>query len=92
MPLPSFLTPYHEVLQFNGIMLILLSVLYTSGLLLNSFSLLLVFLLVALLWGATELLLVVHALVTGQMRLALVYGVLTLVIAKLDWWLLEEFQ
>lgn len=92
MRLPSCFTPYHEALHFNSLMLVLVGALYSSGLLLGSVPLLLAFLLVALLWGVAELVLGVHALVTGQLRLALVYGVLTGGIAKLDWWLLQEFQ
>ncbi|MDF7815218.1 hypothetical protein [Hymenobacter sp. YC55] len=92
MQFSSLVSPYQEALHFNGIMLVLVGALYSSGLLLGSFSLLLVFLFVALLWGVAQLLLGVHALVTGQVRLALLYGALTLAIARLDWWLLEEFQ
>jgi hypothetical protein len=89
-PLPSI--PYGEVLLTNGTMLGILAVLYGSGQLLKSFGLILVFLLVAVLFAFLELALCLRALFTGRLPMALIYGVLFILVAKLDWWLLEQAQ
>lgn len=92
MKLPLLSIPYREVLWTNGAVLAILGVLYGSGWLFNSFGLLLAFLLVAVLVAFLELALCLYALFIGQFRVALVYGALFVLVAKLDWWLLEQAQ
>ncbi len=86
------LTPYREVLLTNGTMLVLLGTLYSSGFLSRSFGLLLISLLVALLCALVELILCARALFTGRLHLAITYGILFLIIAKVDWWLVEQAE
>ncbi|UOQ69913.1 hypothetical protein [Hymenobacter volaticus] len=91
MPLPP-VTSCHEVLPVNAALLVLVGALYASGWLLQSMTLLFLFVLVALLWSVLNFVLLVRALVTGQLRVALVYALLTGSLASLDWWLLQEVQ
>ncbi|PJJ58954.1 hypothetical protein CLV45_0366 [Hymenobacter chitinivorans DSM 11115] len=83
---------YGEVLLTNGVMLAILGILYGSGWLFESLGLLLVFLLVAVLFAFLELALCLRALLTGQFLVARIYGTLFVLIATLDWWLLEQAQ
>jgi hypothetical protein len=92
MKLPLFSIPCSEALWTNGGMLAILGVLYGSGWLFESLGLLLVFLLVAVLVAFLELVLGLLALFKGQFSAALIYGVMFVLLAKLDWWLLEQAQ
>lgn len=89
---PLLSIPYGEVLLTNCVMLAILGILYGSGRLFDSLGLLLVFVLVVVLVAILELALYLRALFTGQLSVALVYGILFVLVAKLDWWLLEQAQ
>lgn len=82
MKLSPFLTPYREALWTNGVLLAVLVALLTSSVLVKSFYLLFLFSLAAGLGSVLELVLCVRALVTGHIRLALVYGTLCGAVAK----------
>lgn len=92
MPLSNLLTPYEEALRTNGLVLAVLVAVWGSGCVLRSMALLWTFMVLTLAWGVLELVLCAKALLTGRFRLALVYGCLFVLVAKLDWWLLEQAE
>jgi hypothetical protein len=92
MKLLPFSIAYREVVWTNGTMLAILGGLFGSARLFDSYGLLLVFLLVAMLFALLELALCLRALFTGHFYLCLIYGALFIMVAKVDWWLLEQAE
>jgi len=82
--------PYREMLWTNGAMLALLAGLYGIGRLAGNFGLLLAFLLGAVLFALLELALCLRAWLRGHLQVAIIYGALCLVVAAVDWWLIEQ--
>jgi hypothetical protein len=83
---PTIFTPYRELLLTNGAMLAILCASFSVCLLVHNLE--------AFFWTALgccllEMLFFLRALVIGQLRLAVGYALLTIVVACLDWWALR---